>query len=515
MLGQGVHKAEIVRKAAAMCMGWPYVYAAAGEMCTPEWRKNRMGYSDEKYAKAIKDTCPVLNGTKQQAIGFAFVTDDSGNTAYQAPAVKPSSCAGCKWQDCLCFDCRGFTRKLLAWVGISLAGGGATSQYETKSNWVAQGTIDQMPRSLTCCVFKRKDGKMSHTGMHMMNGEIIHCSTVVKQDRLPGTPAWTHYAIPAGLYTNEELAAAGVKVTGTNNIQTLRKGSGGEAVSRLQKALNDNGASLKVDGIYGTKTESAVKAYQQANGLAADGVAGPRTLTALGLVDPGDTPLPASRAETIWNALLKATSNPFAAAGIMGNLEAESGLNPINLNGAGNSALGMTDDEYTEAVDSGTYTADQFINDGRAYGLAQWCYSTRKAMLLNYAIGKGTSIGNLETQLSFLIEEMQSYKDLWNTLINTTSVKEASDAVLLQYEKPANQGDSVRQKRAEYGTKYFDRYIQASISAVNIQDAINNLTSTELELVSPPDTVIIPADDFHALKAALSTALSILSKYEK
>lgn len=502
MLNQGVPKAEIIRRVAEMCLDWPYVYAAAGEMCTPDWRRNRMGYSDDKYSQAIHDACPVLCGTQP-------------------------NCDGCKWVDVRCFDCRGFTRWLLAQVGIALAGGGATTQYETASNWVAQGTIDQMPRGLTCCVFKRKDGKMSHTGMHMMNGEIIHCSTIVKRDKLPGTPIWTHYGIPAGLYSDAELRAAGVNVSGTKNVQTLRKGSVGEVVSLLQQALNQNGASLTVDGNFGAKTEAAVKAYQQAHGLAADGVAGPITLTSLGLVDPGDTPLPTSRAETVWNALLDATGNPFAVAGIMGNLEAESGLNPINLNSAGNHALGMTDEEYTEGVDSGTYTADQFIQDSRAYGLAQWCYYSRKAMLLNYAVGKGTSIGNLEMQLEFLVMEMRSYKSLWNTLVNAISVREASDAVLTQYEKPANQSEAVMLKRAEYGQKYFDRFIiQTTNANVYVQDSNNDPATvtipgitepavTEYEPVSPPDTVIISKDDFLALKAAFSTAMSILAKYVK
>lgn len=58
---------------------------------------------------------------------------------------------------------------------------------------------------------------------------------------------------------------------------TLRKGSKGEAVKELQTALNKAGASLVVDGSFGPVTEAALKAYQTAQNIEADGVCGPIT----------------------------------------------------------------------------------------------------------------------------------------------------------------------------------------------------------------------------------------------
>ena len=43
--------------------------------------------------------------------------------------------------------------------------------------------------------------------------------------------------------------------------EKLRRGSTGDVVRRLQSALNRNGYGLKVDGVYGDKTQSAVKDY--------------------------------------------------------------------------------------------------------------------------------------------------------------------------------------------------------------------------------------------------------------
>lgn len=63
--------------------------------------------------------------------------------------------------------------------------------------------------------------------------------------------------------------------------RTLSYGSSGEEVKELQKALNNAGYSLEVDGKFGTKTQSAVKSYQKSKGLAVDGIVGNNTWTSL------------------------------------------------------------------------------------------------------------------------------------------------------------------------------------------------------------------------------------------
>ena len=67
-----------------------------------------------------------------------------------------------------------------------------------------------------------------------------------------------------------------------NSTPVLRKGSKGEAVSRLQQGLYQLGYDPgTVDGIFGPNTERAVKEFQTNNGLDVDGIVGPRTWTAL------------------------------------------------------------------------------------------------------------------------------------------------------------------------------------------------------------------------------------------
>jgi peptidoglycan hydrolase-like protein with peptidoglycan-binding domain len=60
-------------------------------------------------------------------------------------------------------------------------------------------------------------------------------------------------------------------------------GDRGPEVVALQQRLNDLGAQLTVDGIFGTGTRAAVMTFQVAHDLIADGVAGPLTRAALGL----------------------------------------------------------------------------------------------------------------------------------------------------------------------------------------------------------------------------------------
>ena len=61
-------------------------------------------------------------------------------------------------------------------------------------------------------------------------------------------------------------------------------------------------------------------------------------------------------------------------------------------------------------------------------------------------------------QLEFLIQEIKCYKTVWNTLLNAKSIKEASDIVLTQYEKPADQSDTVKNKRENFGQRFYNKY---------------------------------------------------------
>ena len=162
-------------------------------------------------------------------------------------------------------------------------------------------------------------------------------------------------------------------------------------------------------------------------------------------------------AEKIWNFFLDERFSIYGIAALMGNLFAESGLDPKNLQNSCEKRLNYTDAEYTAAVDNGTYK--NFTYDGAGYGLPQFTFPSRKEAFYKYAKAAGKSIGDLETQLLFMVEEMKKdFKSVYSALKTASDVKTTSDLVLKKYEAPKDQSDAVKRKRAEYGQEYFNRF---------------------------------------------------------
>lgn len=161
--------------------------------------------------------------------------------------------------------------------------------------------------------------------------------------------------------------------------------------------------------------------------------------------------------EAIWLKLKSFGFNDFAVAGIMGNLKAESNLEPTNLQNIYNTYLGMSDEEYTRKVDTQEYLA--FVTDQAGYGLAQWTFWSRKAQLLLFCRNKKVSIGDMDAQLEFLYKEIsESYPSLFKELKSCKSVDVASDLMLTKYERPADMGTKVITLRRKYSQDFYQKY---------------------------------------------------------
>ena len=110
--------------------------------------------------------------------------------------------------------------------------------------------------------------------------------------RLPGPGAALIVAASLVGVTGLAAAAAEVKrsraVASSQSIGVLTVGSRGPAVKALQRRLR-----IRATGRFDQRTRRAVMAFQRRNGLVVDGVAGPRTLAALGLRGPAPTRRPA------------------------------------------------------------------------------------------------------------------------------------------------------------------------------------------------------------------------------
>lgn len=152
----------------------------------------------------------------------------------------------------------------------------------------------------------------------------------------------------------------------------------------------------------------------------------------------------------IWDYLIKRVNNPYGVAAIMGNLMAESSLNPAKAN--------TKNKNYVKDAKNGVI---DFVHDRVAFGLVQWCYWSRKEKFYNY-VKDHYGIANLDdlyTQLEYMLYEMQNhYKTAYNAVINATDIRTASDVVMLKYEKPANTDEKYKKRRADYGQQYYDMF---------------------------------------------------------
>ena len=265
LISKGMDKAEIAWKIALACVGWAYVFGARGQYCDPV---NRRNYNNSHGADhpTIKSACRNFNGTDKEV----------------------GACANCKWYPggrTRFFDCRGFVYWVLKQVyGFTLQGAGATSQWNTASNWKQKGPISEMPKDTLCCIFVRKGNKMEHVGFGL-NNETVECSNGV-QHFTTRKSKWTHYAIPSCVDGTTPTPAPDPETK-----PTLRRGSNGEYVTLAQTALVNKGydlGSCGVDGDYGKATEAAVRKFQTDSGLTADGVIGPATWAALEKSEPAE-----------------------------------------------------------------------------------------------------------------------------------------------------------------------------------------------------------------------------------
>lgn len=81
-----------------------------------------------------------------------------------------------------------------------------------------------------------------------------------------------------------------IAVAKSASAESYKRGSSGAVVTQIQTRLKSWGYyTASVDGIYGSRTEQAVRYFQSRNGLTVDGVAGRQTLAAMGIYSGGSS----------------------------------------------------------------------------------------------------------------------------------------------------------------------------------------------------------------------------------
>ena len=157
-------------------------------------------------------------------------------------------------------------------------------------------------------------------------------------------------------------------------------------------------------------------------------------------------------ASTIWNFLRKYFTRA-GTAGLMGNLEAESGLESAIYEWAYHNKIGLSNEQYCAKTNSGEYT--NFVHDSAGFGLAQWTYYSRKQALYNKCKGK---ICDMNCQLQYLVQELKSdFSKLYSCLTSSNDLSTCSKRVLMEFERPAN-AEAQIDSRYQKSKKYYDRF---------------------------------------------------------
>lgn len=166
--------------------------------------------------------------------------------------------------------------------------------------------------------------------------------------------------------------------------------------------------------------------------------------------------------QTIWNFLKSQGFTDAGAAGAMGNFYAESGFVSNSMEDSYEPVYGYNNETYTAAINSGKISRHWFSTNPIGYGLVGWTWWELKQGLWDYA--KETTnpfdISDLNMQLNYFIKNLKEFypSRILNTLKTTNSVREASNIVLLEYEKPRDQSPSMQNKRAGFAQTYYNKY---------------------------------------------------------
>lgn len=230
----------------------------------------------EAFQQALSEEWGYIWGTRGQTW-----TQASQNKATRAMTVK----YGAKWIGRRVADCSG----LFVWAyklhNESVYHGSNTifNKYCSETGPVA-GTVKIR---VGTAVFQNTEGKRVHIGLYIGGGMCIEAKGT--QQGVVSSPlaVWDEW----GTLKDVDYTGTIEETFGIVPLDTITKGAKGELVKYLQRALDEAGYDVgKIDGIFGAKTEKAVKACQKEYGLTQDGKVGKLTWAAIKAVYSDDEP---------------------------------------------------------------------------------------------------------------------------------------------------------------------------------------------------------------------------------
>ncbi|MBQ8080539.1 MAG: peptidoglycan-binding protein [Clostridia bacterium] len=212
--------------------------------------------------------------------GWGYIYGKRGQT-WTASAQRAASRAqtvryGSRWVGRRVADCSG----LFVWAFAELGGGiyhGSDTiwrKYCAERGKLMEGRrADGRTLRPGTALFLKRGQKRSHIGLYIGHGLAIEARSTKEGVRLSDAQRWDEWGELSGVeYPLTEAAPILPPL-----YPALRKGDAGVDVVALQNALTLIGYPLEADGLFGKRTEAAVRVLQRDRSLKTDGVCGPRT----------------------------------------------------------------------------------------------------------------------------------------------------------------------------------------------------------------------------------------------
>ena len=251
----------------------------------------------------------------------------------------------------------------------------------------------------------------------------------------------------------------------------LTYGSQGEEVKKLQTALNSAGYGLAVDGIYGAKTQAAVKDYQSKNGLTTDGIAGTQTQSKLYGTEGSGTTEPSKEVP-------KAPDFSYDASTDAAYQNALNSLNAHKESGA--PTYSATYDQQLNDIYDKIMNRDKFkydLNEDALYNQYKDQYTQQGRMAMMDTMGQAAALtGGYSSSYGQAVGQqqydayLQSLNDIVPELYSAAydRYNAEGDQMLQQYQLTGDLRDT------EY-SRYLDEYNR-------YMDTLSNLQAQESEL---------------------------------
>lgn len=333
------------------------------------------------------------------------------------------------------WDCAGFTWYVAKHFGIEI---GQVSEAQLKKGSKVAGVKNAKPGDLF--IWRKKGtrgiGADGHVAMYVGGGRVIHA-----HGGAGGTTNITSLAaaVPSSHYLAgiRRIAGGGA---GVGAALASQIGSGTPEAS----GTTDSGAvsGSLVDVAVSSTTGMVVTARTLAETIGSSGASGASSIgagngTVAGSqrsdkgIGVGQKVSGSSNRAKVWNMLTGEGFSAKAAAGIIGNLMQESGVNPNSSQSGG---------------------------PGR--GIMQWSAGERWASLQKWSHSKGLKARDLETQVQFMIKEMKDY----GVLGKMKRMDDVNDATLFFENKMERAGSPNMENRYKYAREALRQFGRGSYS---------------------------------------------------